>query len=215
MTSPGVRVQGDSHALNKEGASQMFSTMTIEAKYTKNWIAEWDVIRSERANSDLKTADLARRVRNHMPDGIEGDRMFMQYVKRRFKGCRSDVMLRMAGSWTVFQERDWRRFSGWKGIHLLLALTDAQRRKLLPLMPGDGPYTAKAIRVNARKIGVEIPSLGIGRPTTYERDESLTLVRGWMQELYRRHPDLEPMPPRVSAAFPKKDRAKASIGARA
>jgi hypothetical protein len=183
-------------------------------RFTKDAQTEWAAICSAAVSVHLRKAVLARAVRQVWERGAAGDAQFCLYVSSKFDNCRAETMLQMALSWDEFDESHWHRFGGWPGIQFLMRLTKSQRRSLVALMPGEGPYSIAKIKHNAATLKISAPTLGIGRPTSTETERRYHELVDYVITVLRDHPDIV-LPAKLRAGFPKRVLAKVTAALRA
>lgn len=181
------------------------STILVNRMYEAKFCARWDAINKARYANDLETAVLARDVRDVFVKGSDGDALFLHFVKVKFRNCRPRILLEMAFSFDHFDEGDYYRFGGWRGVRLLEKLTQTERNVVLPMMQGPGPYSYAAILARLHEKGIKPPHHRLGRPTREVQENNTRILRDYLMEILAKHPEIHPTT-KVLAAMTKHQR---------
>lgn len=182
--------------------------MVIKQLYEPEFCRRWEANYESGYRYDLEKALLARDIRYVFAKGDAGDDQFLEYVAATLRDCRSPAMLlEMAFCFDHFDEQDFYRFGGWKGVRLLCKLTDLQRKVVLPMLKGPGPYSYSQIlhRLHVKKI-MPPHRAGVGRPSHAVQEGKTRVLCEYIMTILKKHPELMP-PESVRAAMPKDQRA--------
>jgi hypothetical protein len=176
------------------------TSMTISESLRRTWRGKLDGLLAHRSENDYQIAALLSEVRAVFPNGAAGDQTFQLFVKKELKPLRSTVALAKALAVKDFGHEQWERLGGWASISFLCTLNKSQRKHLLSLLHGPGPFHYGTIRKRAKSIGLK-PRQRLGRPSDETQAERNNAMRSFILSLYRQRHDLPPIPPEVRAAL--------------
>lgn len=183
----------------------------IDTIYKNKWQKRWNDLHDARFDNDFKLAELAHEIREEFPKGDAGDMQFCTWTKANLKGARPKSLLSKVAAFAAFDEKQWRRLGGWAGITFLMGLTAPQRYRIIDTLHGDGPFHYTTLRMRGLKLGIVTKRKG--RDTRARSEERVTALRMWLLKLYKKHPELPPMPADVKAAITPNILTAAGLGA--
>ena len=172
--------------------------------------AEWQKLLEQRDQNDLGKALLAKKIRDQMPAGSAGNQMFLDFLRaEKLPRCSPHVMLTKALSWEIFEEKDWKKFSGWSGISFLYNLSAPERKMVMKRCTADGSYTRTKLKEIAISLEIELPSSGLGRPTNEKVFHGREVLAQYLLKLHKLYPHvLPPIPANVRSELTTGQRAK-------
>lgn len=133
------------------------------------------------------------------PKGDAGDLQFGLWMKKHLKGARNvPLMLQKAHAYEVFASKQWVRFGGWQGVSFLLALSRADRSKVIGVLGADTHHYS-TIRKRALQVGVVAARKA--RDTRSQSEQRVHTLRMFLVKLYKKRNDLPPIPNDVKQAM--------------
>jgi len=166
----------------------------------------WRRLRTNRAQLDFETAEMASEIREFFPVGASGDYQFRSWVASYLDvaGSTASKLLRaVTAIKRVPNKQRWINLGGWMSITLIASLTTQERNRLLracdeKVIVVGRPISYSTVRQIAFGLGVR--SRNPGRLNVQESEERLGLLQSWVKTLYDQY-ELPPMPDYIAEAM--------------
>jgi hypothetical protein len=181
----------------------------------KSYVKRYRALANNRSETDHELAGLMAEIRVNFPGAASGEYQFVDWITEYFEinWNTSRALADMARSHTLFPKREeWVHVGGWISIRFLLGLNKGGRRKVHRLAMDRAAELGRPIGIGTvRKIAFVngVTTNRRGHRSNYRQvEQSNSVLRSWITELYSSFAGLPRPPEEVKEALTASKLAK-------